>query len=71
MVSSVTIQVKKEKDGITICNDSGQEWKVIGNITAINALCILLADTISTNYDVTDMYSSEFEITLKVTRKDL
>lgn len=70
MESSVTIQVKKKQDGITICNDCGQEWKFNRSLTAMNALCILLADTITMKYDCTNMYSSEFEITMKVTQKD-
>lgn len=70
MEKSVTIQVRKEKDGITICNDCGQEWKFDRSLTAMNALCIMLADTMTMKYDYTSIYLSRFEITLKVTRKD-
>lgn len=69
MESSATIQVKKEKDGITICSDKGQEWKFPKYMTAMNAMCILLADTITNKFDDTYLYSSRFEITLKITHK--
>lgn len=70
METSATIKMKQEKDGIIISYDSGQEWKFDRNLTALNALCILLADTMAVRFDTTSMYSSEFEISLKVTRKD-
>lgn len=65
-IKTAEVTVKKEKDGIVIANNLGDEWRFLFTRTALDALVLALSQTMRAQFEKQDLFRNTFEITMTI-----
>lgn len=65
-IKTAEVTIKKEKDGIVIANNLGDEWRFLFTRTALDALVLALSQTMRAQFEKQDLFRNTFEITMTI-----
>jgi hypothetical protein len=65
-IKTAEVTIRKEKDGIVIANNLGDEWRFLFTRTALDALVLALSQTMRAQYEKQDLFRHTFEIEMTI-----
>lgn len=60
------VTISKEKDGIVVTNNLGDEWRFLFTRTALDALVLVLSQTMRAQFEKQELFRHTFTIEMTV-----